>query len=63
MKKYLIVIVFIVVSLPLSLSSQEKPNCIFKKDVMIPMSDGVKLAANITQPAEDGKWPVNLIED
>ena len=43
------------------MSAQQVSDYIFKKDVMIPMSDGVKLAANIILPAEEGSWPVVLI--
>jgi hypothetical protein len=32
----------------------------FEKDVMMPMRDGVKLAANIFRPKADGKFPVLL---
>ena len=28
---------------------------------MIPMSDGVELAANVILPAKEGNWPVVLI--
>jgi hypothetical protein len=32
-----------------------------ESDVMIPMPDGVKLAANIHRPAKDGKFPVIVV--
>lgn len=28
------------------------------QDVMVPMRDGVRLAADVYRPAEDGRWPV-----
>jgi len=31
---------------------------VFEKDVAIPLSDGVKLAANVYRPSEPGKYPV-----
>jgi putative CocE/NonD family hydrolase len=61
MKKYFPVLLVLFIFLPDYIRPQNAVDYIFKKDVMIPMSDGVKLAANITLPAEEGRWPVVLI--
>ncbi|HPA47170.1 MAG TPA: CocE/NonD family hydrolase, partial [bacterium] len=48
---------WILVSLPVQAEYEVQ----FEKDVMIPMRDGVKLAANIFRPKADGKFPVVLM--
>lgn len=40
--------------------AQELP-FLFERDVMIPMRDGTKLAANISRPKGDGRYPVILM--
>jgi uncharacterized protein len=38
-----------------------KPSMAFESDVMIPMRDGVRLAANIFRPTTEGRFPVILM--
>ena len=40
---------------------QTTPPMVFEQDVMIPMRDGTKLAANIFRPKTDGRLPVILM--
>ena len=46
-----------------ALSAQETtpPSLVFEPDVMIPMRDGTKLAANIFRPKTAGRFPVILM--
>jgi uncharacterized protein len=40
---------------------QNPPTTVFQADVMVPMRDGTKLAANIYRPKAEGKFPVILL--
>ena len=41
-------------------SDEARPAFVFETDVMIPMRDGVRLAANVFRPVGDGPWPALL---
>src|ERR1700758_4377553 len=44
------------------LLAEEAPQpVVFEPDVMVPMRDGAKLAANIFRPKADGRFPVILM--
>ena len=42
-------------------AQETPPPMVFEQDVMIPMRDGTKLAANIARPKTDGPFPVILM--
>src|ERR1051325_1897944 len=43
------------------LADEPQPSLVFEPDVMIPMRDGTKLAANIFRPKGEGRFPVILM--
>jgi len=51
---------FLLIAATLSAEEKKAP-FVFEGDVMIPMRDGTKLAANIFRPEGDGKFPVILM--
>ena len=54
------VLAFLVISSPIRAEEIPSP-CVFEGEVMIPMRDGTKLAANIFRPKADGRFPVILM--
>jgi uncharacterized protein len=42
-------------------ADEAQPPLVFEPDVMVPMRDGTKLAANIFRPKADGRFPVILM--
>jgi putative CocE/NonD family hydrolase len=43
------------------LAQEAQPSIVFEQDVMVPMRDGTKLAANIFRPKGEGRFPVILM--
>jgi putative CocE/NonD family hydrolase len=52
---------FVIIILASCQISDSKYDVVTEKNVMIPMSDGINLAANISIPKSNGKFPVILI--
>jgi predicted acyl esterase len=43
------------------LAAETQESIVFEADVMIPMRDGTRLAANIFRPKAEGRFPVILM--
>ncbi|MEW6234069.1 MAG: CocE/NonD family hydrolase [Candidatus Omnitrophota bacterium] len=61
MKMILVWLCLIAVMTPLAMGEEQEKSYTFQANVMIPMRDGVKLAANLFIPKEGGPFPVILI--
>jgi predicted acyl esterase len=58
---FYLILIFLIATLLSCLNQDQNYDVIVEKNVMIPMSDGINLAANISKPDTEDKYPVILI--